>query len=341
MKYVVDIPPELADEVNRQVKSGKYKSPQDFMLAAIQNQAYLETVEVERGSLPTQQTMTSPASDPSLTTKLAGDRLLLPPEATRINVVPISDNPRHDHLSGLSNRLFPVKPIVRVLGNLIAESGSEYVVLDELQEKSAEVARELGRVIQRKDKTLGRKRGTIIAAGLPVGREDKAKSRFRYQFVGFISKSKPEGAAPTLKFLTIVKGEKNSSRAGLTEFGLKFSALPNPIIDRQDYTTPFSDEEIEFLLEHMATQLPGEAKLMRLVLKSVNDGVDTPDALNPKLAPYQQGWTENEVIAERVGLISRMSELGLLEREKKGVRVTYLLSARGRTYLARLTELGN
>src|SRR2546427_5657639 len=231
MKYVIDIPPELADEVNRQVKSGKYKSPQDFMLAAIQNQAYLETVEVEGDSLQIQQAVAAPPSQfSSLNARVAGARLLLPPNMARVSTVQIANSSRHNYIPCFSNRLFPLKPIVRVLGDLIAESGSEYIRLDELQEKAAEVARELGRAIQKKAKTMRRKRGTIISAGLPVGREDKAKSRFKNQFVGFIGKSKLEGAAPTLKFLEIVKDGK-SPLAGITDSGLKFAALPNPILD--------------------------------------------------------------------------------------------------------------
>ena len=144
MRYVVDIPPELAEEINRQVKSGRYKTPQDFVLAALQNQTYLESVQVEGDSL--QQTVA-----PAPPTQPAGDRLyqslidflkepLLPPDPARVHTVSLSEFQRHDHLFGLTNRLFPVKPVVRVLGNLLAESGTEYIGLDQLQEKSAEAA---------------------------------------------------------------------------------------------------------------------------------------------------------------------------------------------------------
>ena len=357
MKYVVDIPRELADEVNKQVRSGKYKSPQDFMLAAIQNQTYLETVEVAGDSQQTVVAVAPPrSSDDKLyqsmidflkgpAAKTAVARLLMPPNAAEVNTVRIGNALRHNYLPGFSNRLFPAKPIVRVLGNLLEESGSEYIALDELQEKSAEIARELGKAIQRKDKTMGRKRGTIISAGLPVGREDKAKSRFKNQFVGFIGKGRLEGETPTLRFLEIVK-DGNSDLAGITDSGLKFAALPNPILDKQDYAVPFSEEEVAFLLDHIATQLPGEAKLMRLILKSVRDGVATPDEMTGKVESwrrhdYEHQWTKNEVIAMRVGVISRMSELGLLGRQKDGVKVTYVLTERGENYLGRLTDLGS
>src|SRR5207245_8435666 len=58
MRYVVDIPPEVAQEINIAVKAGRYKSPQDFLVAAAQNQIYLETADVQGGSLQSQQTVT-------------------------------------------------------------------------------------------------------------------------------------------------------------------------------------------------------------------------------------------------------------------------------------------
>jgi hypothetical protein len=347
MRYVVDIPPEVADEINRAIKAGRYKSPQDFLVAAAQNQIYLETAEVQGDALHAQHTITVATPPRASDDKLyqAGidflkEKLLLPPQTDRINTVSLSDMKRPERLFGLANRLFPTKPVVRVLGNLLAESGSQYISLEDVQERSAEVARGLGKIIQKKDKAMHRKRGSIIYAGLPVGREDKSTSRFKFQFVGFLGKSRIEGAAPTLKFVDIVQGERSSPQIGLTDFGLKFSSIMNPIIDKQDYSSPFSEDEIIFLLDHIASQLPTEAKLFHLVLKSVNDGRATPDDINVKLESFRPKWTVKQVTGERVGLIGRMNELGLLEREKDGVKVTYVLSQRGKDYLAKLSVMG-
>ena len=80
MKYVVDISPELAEEMNRQIKSGKYKSPQDFMLAAVQNQAYLETIEGNSTvTVSSSERSEAPPSQYSpIVSKALGARLLLP-----------------------------------------------------------------------------------------------------------------------------------------------------------------------------------------------------------------------------------------------------------------------
>jgi hypothetical protein len=343
MKYVVDIPPELAEDINRQIKSGKYRSPQDFMLAAIQNQAYLETVEVDSTVTVSgnEHSGASSAQPSPIASKAPGAKLLLLPDSNQVKTVPVGNMYRSNYLWGQYNRLFPTKIIVRVATNLANQHGSDFVPLAELREKSSEIARELGKVIQRKDKLLGRKRGTIISAGLPVGRQmEKAMARFKDQFVGFLAKERMWGATPTLKFTEMMRNDKNVPLVGTTDFGLKFSSLPNPVIDREDYSTSLSDQEVEFLLHHIATEIPGEAKLNRLVLSSIKSGVVTPNDLNDKIRSYDRKWTENEIVAMRVGIVSRASELGLLGRHREGVRITYELTGQGENYLSRLNASG-
>jgi hypothetical protein len=341
VRYLVDVSPELADDINKQVKTGKYKSVQDFILAALQNQVYIETSENTDND---SQTSTSSGlvnvlrgSTVSLSAKTAEAQLLLKPEPSNVKTVPLGNVPRPTYLWGQYNRLFPVKIVVRVAANLSRQNGFGFVPLGELQERTAEIAREMGRTILRKDRLLGRKRGTIISAALPIGRDqEKAKARFKNQFVGFLARSRVEGAAPTLKFLGIMRNDKNVVQVGITDLGLRFASLSNPIIDRDDYSTAFSPEEIEFLLDHIASEVPAEAKLVQLVLDGVKRGVDTPEELNDLVRSYNAEWNESEAIAMRSGIVSRASELGLLERRKDGVKVTYLLSEPGKKYLEKL-----
>src|SRR5881396_133614 len=116
MKYVIDIPAELAESIDRHVKDGRYKSPQDFMLVAIHNQAYLETVESSStvtvsGSLPSEV----PSSQFSpIVSKALGARLLLPVDAAQVKTVEPGKTSRSDYLWSQYNRLFPVKLVLRV-----------------------------------------------------------------------------------------------------------------------------------------------------------------------------------------------------------------------------------
>jgi len=338
---LVDVSPELADDINKQVKTGKYKSVQDFILAALQNQVYVETSENidndSETSIASGLVNVGSGSTLSPSAKTAESQLLLKPEAWNVKTVPLGNIPRPPYLWGQYNRLFPVKIVVRVAANLSRQNGFGFVPLGELQERTADIAREIGRTILRKDRLMGRKRGTIISAALPIGRDqDKAKSRFKHQFVGFLARTRVEGAAPTLKFLDIMRNEKDVVQVGVTDFGLRFASLPNPIIDRDDYSAAFSPEEIEFLLDHITSEVPAEAKLVQLVLDGVKRGISTPEQLNELVRSHHSEWNENEAIAMRSGIVSIASELGLLERRKDGVKVTYFLSGPGKKYLEKL-----
>lgn len=348
MRYILDIPSELADQLNRllETRPEKYRSPQDFFLAAIQNQVYLESQEPGSTTFASQRSDFVDYSQPVASAISAMELLQLPSDLSNAKTVPLSDCLRDDYLWGQYNRIFPVKVAVRVALNLARTKQAEYLPLAVLHEDAARAARMLGREIEREEKDTGRKRGEIISAGLPIGRaQDKAKLRFQNHFIGYLSRrnddsgSKPRvgGAAPTLRFLDIKKDDR-SIVAGLTELGLKFASMPNPVIESHDYSTPFSAQEIDFLLDHIATQLPAEAKLIHLVLSCIKKGTASPNDLNAEVRSFNPKWKGSEPVTMRSGVVSRISELGLLVREKDGVKVTYKLTELGAKYLARLGE---
>lgn len=346
MRYIVELSPNLADEMNKQIRIGKYASPQEFIVAAIQNQLYIESQEIsEVPAGSSTVAATSVGSTSGLPVKTIATPSLLSRDIEGVKTVAIGALERPTDLWGQYNRLFPVKIVVRVAANLAKQYDAEYVPLWELHEKAAEIARELGKTMERKDEQLGRKRGTILSAGLPVGKDvDKATLRFKSQFVGYVAGTKEtgywiEGAAPALRFLEMVRDEKSSVRVGLTAAGAKFASLRNPVIDRQDFSASLSAEEVQFLVDHIASEVPGENKLMQLILRNVKKGVATPEELNDKVrALYPKQTSDNQVVSMRAGVISRMCELGLLDRQKDGVKVTYVLTERGEKHLEQIAE---
>jgi len=347
LRIVLDVTPEDVEQVDQQIRLGKYRSLQEFIVAAIRNQLYLESREPESSAFQGVESNGTQPSMPSAPITDAIQYLQLSPQLAKVKTVPLSDLPRPGYLWGQYNRIFPVKVVTRVAANFARIKGSETFPLADLQEKAAERARELGKEIQREDRLRGRKRGTILSAGLPIARgQDKAKLRFKNQFVGHLSsrktdnnerESKIEGAAPTLKFLDI-QNRKDPIEVGITDFGLKFACLPNPVIDTQDYSTPFSADEVNFLLDHIVLNIPDEAKLIRVVLSSIKGGIVTPEGLNDRMRSFNHEWKDSQPVTMRAGIVSRVSELGLLGREKDGVKVTYKLTELGTKYLARLGE---
>lgn len=336
VRYIIDILPSISEDLNRIVTSGKYQTVQDFIRVAIENQVYLESQEIQ--GLDSAPSTTAGNTVVTLTSqrKKSSDFLHLRPGMSRARTVPISNCERPSYIWGQYNKFLPVKVVTRVAANLLVEHGTELLPLSELQETAADAARELGKMLQRSDVAMGRKRGAILSAALPVGREqEKAKRRFETQFVGYIVKNRMEGAAPTLKFVEVRRDTNGSTSIGLTDFGLKFATISNPVLDGTTFETPLSEEEGEFLLRHISNELPEEAKMMQYILTKIREGVDTPEALNKGLGTdfLNDGWQDNEIIAMRSGLVSRLSELGLLTRQKEGVNVTYALTTRGEEYL--------
>lgn len=64
----------------------------------------------------------------------------------------------------------------------------------------------------------------------------------------------------------------------------------------------------------------------------------TPEGLNERMKEFHLKWNEGEATSMRSGVVSRMSELGLLNRTKDGVKVTYGLTQHGEEFLTRLGD---
>jgi hypothetical protein len=346
MRFVVDLPPELVDGINRLIREGRYRSIQDFLFAAAQNQVY----EVEQSSdivtVPQENIILSRSHSPQAldrATHQTSDvdyRLLTPDLANgKVETVPPPEPSQvAGEMYGLWNRFFPVKITTRVLANMLKGDGAR-VPLEALQENASRNARALGKLLLKKERDLGRKRHDMIATALPTKRDEfKAKGRFKSHFVGYLSKRgkevRIEGAPAVLRFINISKGEDGHDQVGLTAAGLRFALLGNPVIDQEDFNSSLSDEERRFLIEHISVELPEERKLMRYLLQSIKGGAANPHALQEEVKKLRPTLNERtELVTFRSGLLSRMSELRLLTRARNGVSVRYHVTSEGERFL--------
>ncbi len=328
MRYVIDLPVELVDEVNKLISSGRYRTIQDFLAAAASNQIQLEQHDVQSLVQSVQQSTVQVAQQ--------GQGLLFQLLSPDFGDIHTLSQPEPEQVAGelygLWNRFFPVKVTTRVLANILKGDGSE-VPLDSAQERAADVARQLGRQIFRKERDIGRKRGDMIATALPWKREEfKAKTRFKTHFVGYLSKNGIEGEPAALRFVNIRKSESNIV-IGLTAAGVKFSGLVNPVIDKEDYSASLSQPERAFLMDHIRIELPAEAQLMKSVLEAVKGGAANPSMLHRRLAQLRPKLNETELVTLRSGLLGRMYELDLVQRTREGLSMTYQVTPAGEEFL--------
>jgi hypothetical protein len=351
MKMVVDIPDELVARVRTAVSEGSYDDPEQFLELALRNQ--LEMEESGQSSLPSfgeavgggstqqQEVLTAAHESQPDVDEASGsnesDKLeelswrafdvqtVAPPEECRID-----DGP----LWGQYNRLFPVKLVVRRLAILLTDDGTEAISYKRFREETATTAREYGLRIKEVDEHKDRGRGEKLASALPTGdKKDRSLERFKTHFVGQLSAGDElTGAAPDLRFVNIHPEEKTF---GLTEAGLEFASIRNPLLDEGiEAEQSLSADERDFYVEHVRSAATEEYEAMQFLADAVMEGINRPTSLSEKVAELNDDWSESQAKTVRSGLVSRMVELGLLTRYRVGARGTgYDLTDVGRDLL--------
>ena len=343
MRYVIDLESDTVDAINRLIREGRYRTVQDFLFTAAQNQLYdIENTHnpvvirdsSSASSSTTDRTILSTVPDLDLSP------LLTAPDAGKVQtMVPPKSEEVAGEIYGLYNRFFPIKITMRVLANMLKGNGPN-VPLNTLQENAASIAREYGKKLLKKEQGLGRRRSEMIATALPTKSkrsidEFKSKARFKSHFVGYLAKERVEGAPAVLRFVNIRKGDNGRDVVGLTVAGLEFAKLANPVIENEDLNSPLSDEEREFLVNHICAELPEEARLMQSTLEAIKGGATNPEKVQEGLRKLKPELKETELSTIRSGLLSRMSELGLVTRERVGLSVRYHITSAGQEFVKR------
>jgi hypothetical protein len=239
---------------------------------------------------------------------------------------------------GQHNKLLPLKASVRALAVLL-NTDSNGVLLSRAATEIAQEAETLGAFLRQVDENHGFIRDEALATAFPSDSADINKSRLRYanQFVGSINKHGQLRGFPIDLKLVNYRGNKEPKLV-LTEPGWYFAKLHNPILDGPPGSTErLSEAEREFLIKHIRTNVPAEEFAIGAVLSAVNEGASTPEDLDQALAKYSPARAEKPVsqaflTTQRAGVISRMGDLGLVERIRDGLRVTYKVSAGGNHY---------
>src|SRR4029077_1485044 len=115
----------------------------------------------------------------------------------------------------------------------------------------------------------------------------------------------------------------DGSLISLTRAGWKFATLEHPLFDlkRPNISTRFSEEEKTFLIEHIRRAVPVEDFAICAILTAVAKGANTPEKLGKELQIYvpqesttDRSWSEAFLSSQRSGALSRMIDIGLVDR---------------------------
>ena len=244
-------------------------------------------------------------------------------------------------LFGQFNKFLPAKVSCRALANLLSDSPNG-LSLGKVSLTIAESAALLGDFLARHDKKFDLDRDSALALAFPTSKDKSKKSIPRYSnhFVGRLSKNGDfSGLLSSLKFVNIISpGSKNIT---LTKKGLEFTSLENPVLDttQKEPNDKFSSEEISFLINHIFQSIPVERFAYKAILEAIASGANSPHSIDTLLSKtIAINQNEKEISSfhssQRAGAISRMSDLGLLRRNREGVKVYYEASERGQQFLA-------
>jgi hypothetical protein len=246
-----------------------------------------------------------------------------------------------DHwLFGQYNKLLPAKANCRALIRLTAGKKNGTPV-DSTAARIAEAATLLGDYLADHDRRHKIGRDDALATAFPRSGPDAEKSRARYanQFVG---RANSQNALSGLlwDYRLVGLASENGPLLLPTEQAVRLARLTNPILDgcQTGPTQRFSPEEVAFLLDHICTFVPEEAFAFRTLLQAIADGADTPDKLDEALLVHVPTDTNRSLSAsfltsQRSGALSRMADLGMIARVRRGVRVSYTITPEGKTFI--------
>lgn len=268
------------------------------------------------------------------------------------NSLPLADLPSDMWMSGQEipldrwvfgqyNKLLPAKASCRALAAL-ADSDVRGVALDDAKQYISEAAVKLGDFLEEHDESNGLKRDNALATAFPTSGNGQEKSRRRYanQFVAKTNKhDQLMGLLFDLKLIN--RADKKEFCLLLTRPGWEFARMQNPILDglQEKPTQKFSDSERRFLLDHISHSVPVEDYAYRTILDIISEGINAPSEIDAALrdrisiSKAKKGQlTDSFLSSQRSGAASRMEDLGLIERVRNGIRISYAITELGQQY---------
>lgn len=243
-------------------------------------------------------------------------------------------------LFGQYNRLLPLKASSRALLRIAAEH-PDGVPLEEAAPRIAEAAAMLGDYLADHDRRHQIGRDDALATAFSRSGPDAEKSRARYA-THFVGSTNSRGVLSGLlcEYRLAMLGNGDDPRLMPTEPAVQFARMTNPVLDscQTDPTQKFSPEETAFILDHVRSHVPVENFAFRTLIKAIADGANKPLSLDEALSDLvpvdtNRSLSPSFLTSQRSGALSRMADLGLIDRLRKGVKVSYRITGEGNLFL--------
>ena len=316
------------------MKLTKGSSLSSFILVAIENQISLEkeqqtnVIEFEKKIQKPPKIIKPNLPEPKqpLEVKEKIEILNNPLNYESLTGVPLKNPIKNYYIWGQYNKFFAMKFAVRYLAYMQIQNNSAPVKLIEFQNKCSRSASKMKQILKQSDEQAGRIWGEGFSAGLPED-EEKSWSRFIHHFIGYAdTQGNQVGSISDIGFIVIDNG-----CVALSPHGLAFAKINNPILDNNPLSPIlFSQEEQEFLINHLKSNIPIEWNGVQTVIRWIESGMNTPDTLTAKFSTLDSKWTEKMANTYRTGMLARMFDLGFITRKKIGVNANYVVTEIGK-----------
>jgi hypothetical protein len=341
---------EAQKALDRLLSTGRYADLNALLSAAVTNLAVIDEA-VSRGggmTLPSPTAIKTAPVEPTVVT--APQPSQIPAIFTRPNEAVDArgftmPNPAADismvfdpstWFWGQFNKLLPVKATCRGLFNVLAEDNTTNTLV--ASQKVTANAALLGKFLRDIDDARKHGREDSFSSAFPshLPNNEKSLVRFSEQFV-FSNGSFP------LELGLIAFADETHKSVRLTEAGATFARQENPLLDGDAYnaTQKFGEQELQFLRDHIAAQVPAERAAQKTILSAIKEGANNPDALDSFLRqrfPSVNTAKPSFLATQRSGVIARASDLGFLRRRREGIRVFYDLTDNARTFLSQIEK---
>ncbi len=349
---LVKLPVGIVIRVLRLVEGHEYATFDAVVAAALA--AFVEgrsdRTEGRLGAEPSASRGTPPQSGASLTIK---DRPPIHP--TSPDDFPVVDPLPPKRLAwGLMGftapRYFPLKVGLRLAAGYISASGRRGIPVSQLPQLLGPLAVDWRTWLDRADKQSARPRGERLSTGLPAPGPDQWKSIDRFT-EAYLAASYRDGrvigSAAFLGYAGVFAEGGGSPTFGLTNAGISFASLENPVLDTSNVSyPPFNANEVDVILRDLAYRSRAETEHVLTYLSALRDnpGISRPRA-SASLRPfYERIWnptalTPAIVESMRIAIHSRCQELGLARAVREGGSVSYHLTDAGREAAERLRAL--
>lgn len=311
----MDLDPNTYEKIRALVADGKYDSVDQFLRAGADNQLSIEVSN--KASLRSYESTDDPVTQFQWNYNPAPD----PPTRS-----PFPLDRSEQLLFSQYYRFIPLKFAMVELAEVTADRGSP-VELDEFREHIQSAVKPLRDALVNWETNANVKKHERFSTGFPKrdsNNPERSMTRYLDHYVGKFrhEAGEPAGLGHQLGLVSIRLDDDRETIA-LTPAGRRFLALDNPLLaegpDRD--RAPLSDQEQEFLVTHIRRTLSWEYDFIEFVYDTIDqhEGTYTEHMerfrMFLKQAPnFTQDPSDNRVRSHTAGTISRMVDLGLLNR---------------------------